>query len=630
MAQNIQFKATIDTTDFLSGLNTISDSLKNIEKSLKNTSNKSKSTSKSFSDLGKVLKGLNNPLKNLNNPIDTFIKKFTRIGNMLRTMLLRKALRSVISAVGDGFKGLAKYSSEFNKSMSLLSNSSKQLGYSFSAMVAPLINALAPALNQIIQLCIKAVNAINQLFSAFVGKTTFITAKTQTDDWAESLDKASGSAKKAKATLMGFDEINKLNDENDSGSGSTIDPTKMFETKTPISKTIQDFKDKLIKAWKNADFTEIGGIIGEKLKTALDSIPWENIKGTAGKIGQSIATLINGFVETDGLGTSIGVSLGEAFNTALEFLNKFVTNLNWQSIGTFISDAINGVFATVDFKKAGETLSKAVKGILDTINTTLEKIDWVQVGYKIGEFLNNIDWYGILEKLGRTIGLTVGAVIKLIWGYIKSGWNTELEKAKGNFWLALYNSIVKLAQRLSMGFWMGTLIVPALKGLWDSLKTELSNLWNNKILVSLNKAKSRVTQWFSELKTVVSDGLKPLKDLWNGFVDSINGQHSFLGMKYTISLPRMYATGGFPEDGLFMANHGEMVGKFSNGRTAVANNQQITEGIAQAVYRAMTMANNGNNGSYINNTITIDGEVIARAVTKGQSSLNRRYSPTMA
>lgn len=32
-----------------------------------------------------------------------------------------------------------------------------------------------------------------------------------------------------------------------------------------------------------------------------------------------------------------------------------------------------------------------------------------------------------------------------------------------------------------------------------------------------------------------------------------------------------------------MANHGEVVGKFSNGRTAVANNEQIIDGIQRGV-----------------------------------------------
>ena len=76
-----------------------------------------------------------------------------------------------------------------------------------------------------------------------------------------------------------------------------------------------------------------------------------------------------------------------------------------------------------------------------------------------------------------------------------------------------------------------------------------------------------------------------------------------------------------------MANHNELVGRFDNGKTAVANNEQITTGIANAVYSAIMSANSGGNTRYINNTIQIDGRAIARAVTIGQDEQNRRYSP---
>lgn len=59
------------------------------------------------------------------------------------------------------------------------------------------------------------------------------------------------------------------------------------------------------------------------------------------------------------------------------------------------------------------------------------------------------------------------------------------------------------------------------------------------------------------------------------------------GFFATLKKIQGYKMGGFPEDGLFMANHGELVGKFSNGKTAVANNEQITQGIAQAVAPAV-------------------------------------------
>ena len=72
-----------------------------------------------------------------------------------------------------------------------------------------------------------------------------------------------------------------------------------------------------------------------------------------------------------------------------------------------------------------------------------------------------------------------------------------------------------------------------------------------------------------------------------------------------------FATGGFPEDGFFFANHNELVGQFSNGKTAVANNQQITEGIYQAVRQAIM---EGNITTPIE--INLDGQKIADVVNK--------------
>lgn len=89
---------------------------------------------------------------------------------------------------------------------------------------------------------------------------------------------------------------------------------------------------------------------------------------------------------------------------------------------------------------------------------------------------------------------------------------------------------------------------------------------------------------------------------WNSLssvVNSISSTVSRVVSTITMRLPH-FATGGFPEDGMFMANHGELVGKFTNGKTAVANNEQIVQGIQSGVYRAVKEAmgesnNNGNN-----------------------------------
>ena len=79
-----------------------------------------------------------------------------------------------------------------------------------------------------------------------------------------------------------------------------------------------------------------------------------------------------------------------------------------------------------------------------------------------------------------------------------------------------------------------------------------------------------------------------------------------------------FATGGFPEDGFFYANHNELVGQFSNGQTAVANNQQITQGIYQAVLQAMREG--GNNGNIV---INLDGYQIAKVVSSKQNNFGQ-------
>lgn len=89
-----------------------------------------------------------------------------------------------------------------------------------------------------------------------------------------------------------------------------------------------------------------------------------------------------------------------------------------------------------------------------------------------------------------------------------------------------------------------------------------------------------------------------------------------------------YATGGFPEDGLFMANSGELVGKFTNGRTAVANNEQIIEGIKRGVKEA-NMESGGNGGDWIIQLVDTDGRVKSETIISATERRNRRDGKTI-
>ena len=93
------------------------------------------------------------------------------------------------------------------------------------------------------------------------------------------------------------------------------------------------------------------------------------------------------------------------------------------------------------------------------------------------------------------------------------------------------------------------------------------------------------------------------------------GDFEKLGLKV-----ERYATGGFLEDGLFTMNHGEMAGKFSNGQSVVANNQQIVDGIADGVYRAMIQAQGEESSKPLQVNVYLDGKQISKSVDKYNSS----------
>lgn len=98
--------------------------------------------------------------------------------------------------------------------------------------------------------------------------------------------------------------------------------------------------------------------------------------------------------------------------------------------------------------------------------------------------------------------------------------------------------------------------------------------------------------------------------------------------KYVLGASK-YATGGFPEDGLFFANHSEMVGKFSNGKTAVANNEQIVEGIKRGVSEAMNESNGNGGGSWIIQVVDVDGNIKGEKIVTAAERKNRRDGKTV-
>ena len=77
-----------------------------------------------------------------------------------------------------------------------------------------------------------------------------------------------------------------------------------------------------------------------------------------------------------------------------------------------------------------------------------------------------------------------------------------------------------------------------------------------------------------------------------------------------------------------MANSRELVGQFSNGKTAVANNEQIIEGIKRGVMEA-NMETGGNGGDWTIQIVDTDGRVKAETIITATERRNRRDGKTV-
>lgn len=359
-----------------------------------------------------------------------------------------------VRGISEGMKNLVQYSGETNNSVSMLWGSLIQLKNALATAFAPIFNAAAPALNALIQLVTKAATAIAHFTAAFTGKSTVVVAKKVTTDYAAGMSDAAdatGSADKAakeyQKTLLGFDQMNILNKEDKSSGagagggasgGGGLDPADMFET-VDVSNGAKSLVEKIKDSWKDADFTDIGRDIGNKIGNMLDKIPWESLKETAYKVGKSIATGFNGLNDSK-FWASLGTSLGESVNTVISGIKGFVENFDWVLAGKAFATGVNKFFGTVDWKDIGSTVSKAVGGILDTITTFFKKVDWEAVGSDLVDVIKGVDWAGLIVK-----GLKLaGSVASGILGFLKGAFSSAISGisdwiTSGQIWADLSN-----------------------------------------------------------------------------------------------------------------------------------------------------------------------------------------------
>lgn len=233
--------------------------------------------------------------------------------------------------------------------------------------------------------------------------------------------------------------------------------------------------------------------------------------------------------------------------------------------------------------EAQDELNKALEEYLDYYNNSLDPI-WIAAP-KIGELAGKVDIASkavdslreaqeandkVLEESSGNISSVLGLIENIKSssnGYTKNFTNaTDLLNSSTKQAAASTEDLKKKLQDTATN---GSKL--------PSIFTDFTNKTRNYTNPAIDSTKSLS----NSLQNATKDA-NTLKDTIRG-LDGFSGNYSY---SYSFGNIPAHAEGGFPEDGLFFANHNELVGQFSNGKTAVANNGQIVEGISQGVESA--------------------------------------------
>lgn len=471
-----------------------------------------------------------NAAKKANKPLGNFISSLKRIAFY---RIIRGIIKGITQAFSEGLEkaylfssGIVGEGNRFAQAMDSIKSKGNEMKGQLGSAFISLLTAIEPILIQLINLITKVADALSQLFAAFTGRT-YIKANQTAAKFADTMARGGAAAKEWKNQLLGFDEINRLNEPNQGGGGGGANP--------------------------------------------LDGYDFE-----ASPINEKI----------------------------LAFVEKLKVGLKW------------------------------VKNHMDAIKDVLLAVGIAFAALKLGTLIANILGVGsAFAAIAVPVGLLTAGVVMLVLGFKE--------------WLQTGELTEEAARRITIGFLAIGTAISILTGSWIPLL--IAGVLS--LILNWDKFKNKLDEWHDKLQYALTDGKLDWADFALATVDAIRtvigwvetligwirGAVEWLdrfaerrGITAQNSDPYQnqslwlegFASGGFPTEGqLFFANEAgpELVGTMG-GRSAVANQQEIVEGIRQGVYDAVVSAN-ANGNSDVSVKVYLD----SREIRAGQERLARAW-----
>lgn len=540
---------------------------------------------------------------------------------------------------------------QFGNNMKEVGMVAGQLFIPILSKVMPIVNGVTIAIKRLL-VNLASLMGVKIDFESF-GQSGYKDTSDGLEDISDGYQDVADSAKKATLSLMGFDEINKLQDDTSSSKGSSGGGGSTIDLTDDITKAAADYEaawnkafanmensatewaDKIEKAIKKGDWYGIGTYAGKQINKGINAVPWK-------KTGEAITT---------------------AICKTLDFADGFISSVDWEQLGKDIIKFIEGIdLGKIAVKVSDLTIDLALSvikllwgayqeiydkwGIAGILASLIVPGGVVTIKF-ITEFSASIEDSKYVKKAKDAVE-DIKLAVQEKWDEITDWWNNT---AIVNWWnndvtpwfeketwvdavdgmkLGIqekWDSIVDWWNSLAIVSWWSNDVKPWFtkekwENLADGIKKGIQGKWDDVVDWWDSKpALQRISVAIEDFKAKIQNAWNSFKQWWNDLgleFPHIDTPHFKIDGEFSLAPPKVpkvsidwYANGGFPNKGqLFVANEvaPEMVGTM-DGRTAVANQQEITTGIANAVYpavynavvAAMSEANNNVN-------ITLQGD----------------------
>lgn len=416
-------------------------------------------------------------------------KKMKNSIKIVTARIKYRALNAVISAVTSSFKDGVNAAYQYSKTMDgqlaksldSIATSMNYLKNSLGAMVAPLINMVAPAIEVLIDKFVDWLNIMNQVFARLSGASTWTKATKVATEYADAADSATAANKKLKNSLLGIDEINALQDNSSNGSGSSGSGTNSSIAFEEVPLDIS-YVDGVIDKLK--DILRYAGAIALAIKT------W-GFREALGDVLKNIPALKDMSVHSLAGGLTLTVaSLTIMVKGAIDIISN---GIDWQNFtemllsggglvaggaligkafgNTVLGASIGAIVSGIGMAFIG--IWSAIKDSLNWLNGLLIPAGTTLAGAGIGAIIGSA-----VGPLGALIGLAVGLLTDLVilvvqnWDVI-CAWCSEALSNIGQFFVDLWQVVVDV---------------------WNGISKAASTCWN-----AIVEFFSPAIEWFSEL-----------------------------------------------------------------------------------------------------------------------------------